>query len=265
MRKKREEKEQRENRVAIISGATATGKSALAIALAKKYGQHIINFDSLLFYRELNIGTAKPTLEERGGVPHHLMDSQSAKRPINAAQFSQMALNVITSLHQRGIIPLLVGGSAFYLNALLKGMDDKYPPSIPALKKSHTLYQKAGIHPFLQVLREHDPINFHKLHPNDHYRIRRAVEYYWSTGRPFSSAQDHLAQTAEDHQNGQQASNIHSWNLCHIYLLIEKHRHWDIIRLRSEKMVKNGLIAEVFRPPPSGIYRQGKTPTIHRL
>ena len=221
--------------VAIVSGATATGKTALGIALGKKYGLEIINFDSLLFYRELHIGTARPSADEMEGVPHHLMGQESIKAPINAAQFSQLAKDKISSLHRRGVVPLLVGGSAFYLNALLQGMGDEHPPSQQARGKSHALYEREGISPFRQILREYDPPNFHKLHENDHYRIRRAVEYYWSTERPFSS---HSFRRSPP-------SNIHHWNLCHIYLHIEKHRHWPIIHHRSQRMVENGLVDEM--------------------
>ena len=221
-------------KIAILSGATATGKTALAISLAQKYQLEVVNFDSLLFYRELNIGTAKPSPEEMAGVPHHLIGFQSVKEPINAAQFSQLAREKITSLHQRGVTPLLVGGSAFYLSALLEGMDDKHPPTQKALDKSHDLYLVEGIGPFRKILRQCDPLNFQKLHENDHYRIRRAVEYYWSTGLPFSSAP-------------QEAKKPHAppWDICHLYLAIEKIQHWEIIRQRAKKMVENGLLEEV--------------------
>ena len=222
------------NRVAILSGATATGKTALSISLAKKYGWEIVNFDSLLFYRELNIGTAKPSPEEMVGVPHHLVDLQSAKHPINAAQFSRLARDKIASLQQKKIIPLLVGGSGFYLKALLEGMDDKHPPTQEALDKSHDLYQTEGIEPFREILKRYDPVNFQKLYPNDHYRIRRAVEYYWSTGWAFSSAP----------QESKKAQSP-PWDIFHLYLSIEKFQHWKIIQRRAEKMVAHGLVDEV--------------------
>ena len=217
----------------VLSGATATGKTNLAITLAQKYDLQIINFDSLLFYRELNIGTDKPSQDEMRGIPHHLINIRSAKNPLNAAQFSMMALEKINTLHKQGIIPLLVGGSGFYLKALLSGMDGSTPPDQKALKRSHDLYHQDGIEPFREILRECDPINFQKLHENDHYRIRRAVEYYWSSGRAFSIA-----------KNFQQPP-LSNWDICHIYLQIEKIQHWDRIALRSKKIVENGLVSEV--------------------
>ena len=223
------------NKVIIISGATATGKSKLAIALSKQYGTHVVNFDSLLFYKELNIGTAKPTEEEKERVPHHLISFKSIQESINAADFSLLARNKVTKLHQQGIVPMLVGGSGFYLQALLNGMEASTPLSPTVLERSEMLYKKQGIVPFREFLKQHDPFNFHKLHENDHYRIRRAVEYFWSTGKAFSS-------TCRDIM---QESNVHSWEVCHINLCIEKHLHWDIIYQRSKEMVENGIITEV--------------------
>ena len=239
----------KENKVIILSGPTATGKTSLGVSLAKKYRLEIINFDSLLFYRELNIGTAKPTLQEMEDVPHHLISFQSAQSPINSAQFYRLALDKTNTLHTRGVIPLFVGGSAFYLRALLKGLYESSHPSQEVLEKSRCLYEKEGIQPFQEILKEHDPVNFNQLHKNDHYRIRRAVEHYWSSGISFSSVREKWEQS-----HGPCQSNIHSWNLCHLHLHIEKYRHWEIIRTRSEKIVKAGLVEEV-----SDLLRRGFT------
>ena len=233
--------------VVILSGATATGKTTLAVALAQKYQLQIINFDSLLFYRELNIGTAKPSPQQLAQAPHHLIGIRSIKDPMSAADFCHLALAQIHSSHQQGIIPLLVGGSAFYLRALLQGMYPSKTLSPDIRHRSRALYQQQGIEPFRQLLLQHDPSHFHSLHPNDHYRIRRAVEHYWSTGQPFTSARQQWENSPRRHH-----SNIHSWNLCHLYLVMEKHRHWEAIAQRSKQMVDNGLLDEV-----SGLFQQG--------
>ena len=214
----------------ILSGATATGKTQWALELGGKFPLEIVNFDSLLFYRELNIGTCKPSEKQMGEIPHHLINVKSAKNPINAPQFASLARDTINSLHRRNLTPLLVGGSGFYLNTLLNGSNDNLPPSEETLEQSRQLFEESGIAPFRDILKKHDPPNFHKLHPNDHYRIRRAVEYYWSTKEPFSSAPN---------------PKPPPWELHHLYLHIEKFQHWDMIRARSEKIVKNGLLDEV--------------------
>ncbi|MCY4644934.1 MAG: tRNA (adenosine(37)-N6)-dimethylallyltransferase MiaA [Bacteriovoracales bacterium] len=231
----------REDRIVIISGPTASRKTETALSLAKRHGLPIVNFDSLLFYRELNIATAKPTPEEMEGVDHYLMDFQSAKDPINAAQFSKLARGTIESLHKKGVIPILVGGSGFYLKGLLAGMGDTLPPSEKSIERSKVLYEKEGIDPFRKILEKQDPTNFHKLHPNDHYRIRRAVEFYWSRGRPFSS-----------HEG--EGNRLPSWRECHLYFCIEKEQHWKMIEARSKKIVEKGLVEEV-----RGLLRQGFT------
>lgn len=227
----------KKNKVVVISGATCTGKTKKAIDLAQIYNQYnleIVNFDSLLFYRELTIGANKPSREEMGNVPHHLIDIASAKDPLNAFLFAKIAREKIKTLHRQKTIPVLVGGSGFYLEILLSGADH-HPPKKEALEKSKLLYQESGITPFCDILKNHDPGNFHKLHPNDHYRIRRAVEYFWSTGMPFSMA------LSEKPEPGEKTE----WDTCHIYLSTEKQKHWKIIHDRSAKMIKQGLIEEV--------------------
>jgi tRNA dimethylallyltransferase len=112
------------NIICVISGPTASGKTSTSISLAKKFGGEIVNFDSLLFYKEITIGTAKPTEEEKDGVPHHFVNCESVNNPINAADFSKLAISKINELHSQKKIVYLVGGSGFYLQAVLKGMYD---------------------------------------------------------------------------------------------------------------------------------------------
>ncbi len=224
------------NNIIIISGATATGKTALSLALAEKYNAEIVNFDSLLFYKELNIGTAKPSKEELNRIPHHLIDINSAKDPLNAADYSKLAKVKIDELHSRGKLPILVGGSGFYLRALLRGMYNSQAPSEQIIQKSNQLYDNLGIAPFIEILKEHDDHNFKQLHPNDHYRIRRAVEHFWSTGIPFSLAQ-------KDHAKSHGLTQ--DWVIDHIYLLPEKLEHWKLIEKRTRNILKNGLVQEV--------------------
>jgi len=227
-------------KVIIVSGPTATGKTSLAVQLAKKVKGEIVNFDSLLFYRELNIGTAKPTPEEQDNIPHHLVGIRSIRDPMNAADFAREAFPVVESILQRNHPVFLVGGSGFYLQALVEGMwhSPTTPPEV--MERSDALYSLYGIAPFLEELRKCDPASLARLHANDHYRVRRAVEHFWAQGVPFSDAKDAFKSTAPD------------WDLLHIHLDIPRDEHQAIIRDRTMKMLSDGLIQEV-----EGLLKQG--------
>lgn len=225
------------NKIAIICGPTATGKTDLAIKAALFSRYEIINFDSLLFYKELNIGTAKPSLSEMTSVPHHLINICSIQKPMNAADFYQMALPLIQKIHLAGKIPLLVGGSGFYLQTILQGMYPSKTTPSEISNKSEYLYTQEGIAPFQKILQTADPILFEKYHANDHYRIRRAVEHFWTTGTPFS---DSLNEWKEN-----QKSNQNNWETISFYLDIPKSDHLPIIKRRTSRMLESGLIEEV--------------------
>jgi tRNA dimethylallyltransferase len=218
----------------IISGPTCTGKSALAIQLAQILDSVIINFDSLLFYKELNVGTAKPNLEQRSLVPHEMIDICSLTHPLNAHEFCQRALPLLEKYLNRQKSVILVGGSGFYLQALLYGMyhSPSTPPDI--LDQSNQLYQSEGIAPFYDLLKKIDPESFVRLHVNDHYRIRRAVEHFWAHQESFSEAKKNW----ESHR---QLRFPH----FHFYCDIEKKLHYQMIQQRTKSMIQNGLIEEV--------------------
>lgn len=228
-------------KVIVVSGPTASGKTDLAIELAKKYGGEIVNFDSLLLYKEITIGTAKPTPLEQQSVKHHMIDVRSIKDPMNAADYAREAFPIVEKLLAEKKLVFLVGGSGFYLQALLKGMYNS--PTTPAdiTRKSDELYQEKGIAPFLELLKAHDKKSFERYHENDHYRVRRAVEHWWTTGLPMSEAREE-----KDQDNDKLASpTIHDWKVLHLYLDIPKEEHSKIIENRTDKMLKTGLIEEV--------------------
>jgi tRNA dimethylallyltransferase len=228
-------------KVIVISGPTASGKTDISIEVAKRIDAEIVNFDSLLLYREINIGTAKPSLNERQNIPHHMIDIRSINEPMNAADYAREALPVINEILERKKNVVLVGGSGFYLQALLKGMYDS--PSTPShvQEKSEQLYQAQGIAPFLEILQKEDPLSYSRYHENDHYRIRRAVEHWWTNGSPLSSER-----MKKDEINQSMSSiSIHGWNVLHIYLDLPKEEHQQIIINRTDNMIKAGLIPEV--------------------
>lgn len=230
----------KKRKLIIISGPTATGKTSLGIELAKIHHGEVVNFDSLLFYKEISIGTAKPTIEEMQEIPHHLVSVESISNPLNAADFLNKVIPIINDIFNRGKTPILSGGSGFYLQAVLNGMYDSPTTDDQILKKSDDLYEASGITPFIDILNLNDPISMQQLHPNDHYRIRRAVEHFWSTGEAFSIAKDKMKEKLQ-----QSPPTIYQWDYFHIYLDIEKAKHWEIIEQRAKEMFKNGLIQEV--------------------
>lgn len=228
-------------KVIVISGPTASGKTDIAIELARKYGGEVVNFDSLLLYKEINIGTAKPTREEQASIRHHMIDVRSISQPMNAADYAREAFPIVEQLLTEKKVVYLVGGSGFYLQALLKGMYDSPTTPVEISRKSDALYEEEGIAPFRELLRLHDQKSYERYHENDHYRIRRAVEHWWTTGLPMSGAREE-----KDSANSKLgAATIHDWDVLHLYLNIPKEEHWKIIEKRTDRMLKTGLIEEV--------------------
>lgn len=221
------------NKVVLLTGPTATGKTMHSVSIARAIGAEIVNFDSLLFYRELVIGTAKPTLEERQGVPHHMVDVRSINDAMNASQFALEARPVVDAILKRATPVVLVGGSGFYARALLKGM--YHSPTTPEhlRVRSEELFTAEGIAPFREILRCHDPESYKRLHENDHYRIRRAVVHWWTTGTAFSAEREVFSPQGLP------------WDVLPLHLDIPKEDHWPIIQARTEQMIQRGLVAEV--------------------
>lgn len=235
----------------IISGPTASGKTSLSLEVAKKCPHiEIVNFDSLLFYKELNIGTAKPSEVEMAACPHHLINVRSAKEPINAADYEKLALAAVQNIHQRGGVPLLTGGSGFYLQALLYGMFDSKNVDSSTRERSDVLYLEEGISPFLEILKKEDPKSFDRYHENDHYRVRRAVEHFWTTGSRFSEKRKEMMAQREANSHIQRFG----WSPFHVYLNPPKEEHFKIIQKRTQAMIDAGLVDEV-----KGLLKMGLT------
>ncbi|MBY0414877.1 MAG: tRNA (adenosine(37)-N6)-dimethylallyltransferase MiaA [Bdellovibrionales bacterium] len=235
------------NKLIIISGPTASGKTKTSIEIAKliqnELGRKaaVVNFDSLLFYKEISIGTAKPTMEERNGIEHHMIDIESISSAMNAADFIKKGEALITNLLREEKIVVLVGGSAFYLRALLKGMYESPAPSLEIKSKLAKWYDEKGINPFIEYLKENDPQSLVNLHENDHYRLIRAVEHFESTGTKISDQKKEL-----DEKNPYDFSQIvHPWDVLHIYLDLPKDEHFKIITARTAQMFKDGLLDEI--------------------
>ncbi len=234
-------------KILILSGPTASGKSSLAISLAielsaKGLPTEIVNFDSLLFYKELNIGTAKPTKDELEKVSHHLINISSISSPISASQYSLLASKVIENLFKKGKFVILTGGSAFYLRALIKGMyqSNPIPPNIQ--EEVINILQKEGKESLYQKLEALDPISASDLHVNDSYRVSRALEFFKANEYSISEEKKRMEALAPyDFSQGQ----FKDWSCYHAFLDLPKDEHFKRIVLRTNLMMEQGLISEV--------------------
>ncbi|WP_303674544.1 tRNA (adenosine(37)-N6)-dimethylallyltransferase MiaA [Vampirovibrio chlorellavorus] len=176
-------------RVIAILGPTATGKTALSVEIAQWLGTEIISADSQLIYRELTIGTAKPSPEERGGIPHHLIDVAEPTEAYSAANYQTEASAILKILQQAGKIPVVTGGTGFYLKALLQAdFIPGVPPNADFREAMHRLAQQHGSAHLHDRLKALDPIRAAALHPNDTVRIIRALEIIEATGLPVPNA-----------------------------------------------------------------------------
>lgn len=174
-------------RALMLLGPTACGKTAVSLMLAREFAAEIISVDSALIYRGMDIGTAKPTKEEQGGVPHHLIDILDIEESYSAAAFAEDAERLIGEISGRDRYPLLVGGTMLYAKALREGMDES-PATDPAVRERITaLGEELGWPAMHERLTQVDPVTAARLAPNDRQRIGRALEVFEITGKPLSS------------------------------------------------------------------------------
>ncbi|TAE58538.1 MAG: tRNA (adenosine(37)-N6)-dimethylallyltransferase MiaA [Nostocales cyanobacterium] len=212
----------------VICGATATGKSGLALSIAQRLNSVILSADSRQVYREFDIGTAKPTLEEQKIVPHYLIDVCEPTETMTVADYQEETQKLINSLGGVGGSPLLlVGGTGLYIRSIVQGM--KIPRVAPQPELRSQL-EEIGQHQLYPMLQQVDPIAAQKIHPNDLVRTLRALEVYYVTGSPMSE---------------QQGENPPSYPILQIYLDCEPESLDIRIRQRTEKMIANGLVSEV--------------------
>jgi tRNA dimethylallyltransferase len=220
-------------RVAALVGATAVGKTAVALALAARLGAEIVNADSLQVYRELDIGTAKPSAAERAQVPHHLLDVADPPEPYDAARYSREGRGVLAELERRGVPPLVVGGTGLYLKALLSGLFAEGTPKAGVRERLRREAGALGLPELYQRLLRLDPETAARLHPHDTYRIVRALEVMAATGKPLSAL---LA--AHRFQDS-------PYKVLKLGLARPREELYQRIELRVEAMLKAGWIEEV--------------------
>ena len=227
----------------LIVGPTAVGKTELAIKLAKKLNGEIISADSRLFYRGMDIGTAKPSLEERSRVPHYLIDIVNPAETLSLAVFQQKAREIIADIHNRGKLPFLVGGTGQYVRAIIQGWT---PPEVTENTKLRDQLERMKdknsaewLHAKLQIL---DPNSAEKIDARNVRRSIRALEVILTTGRRFSDLR------------GQVDSPYHSITIGLTRPRVELYERVD---QRIEEMFANGLLDEV-----KGLLEKGNSPTL---
>ena len=176
--------------VVAIMGPTASGKTSAALAIAKSIPCEIISVDSALIYRGMDIGTAKPSYEERSQVPHHLIDILDPSHSYSVKQFRDDASGLITDIQARSKLPLLVGGTMLYFKALRDGLDDLPSADLALRSQLDMEIARHGTAALHARLRELDPITAERLNPNDTQRVQRAMEIILLSGQPMSSQLD---------------------------------------------------------------------------
>ena len=176
-----------------VLGPTATGKSALGLALAERYAGEIVNCDSTAVYRGFDIGTDKLPVEARRGIPHHLIDVADPTEVYTAAQFARDAAAVIRGIHARGRLPILVGGTGFYYRALTRGLFPGPGADERLRERLDRVALRRGPERLHRMLARVDPASAQRIMPRDRKRLVRALEVYYATGRPLT---DHFADTA---------------------------------------------------------------------
>ncbi|WP_346427049.1 tRNA (adenosine(37)-N6)-dimethylallyltransferase MiaA [Leptolyngbya sp. BC1307] len=212
----------------IVVGPTAVGKSGLAMALAHQWPAAILSADSRQVYREFDIGTAKPSLQDRQQVPHYFVDVCDPTETLTVAGYQQQAQGVIAQMHQRGDrLPLLVGGTGLYVDAIAKGLKiPRVPPDL-GLRSQLTNLGQSHCHALLHQV---DPVASDRIHPNDSVRTLRALEVYYVTGQTISS---------------QQGEDPPSYPVLYIGLSCEPDVLRSRIVTRTRQMVAAGLVDEV--------------------
>jgi tRNA dimethylallyltransferase len=170
-----------------VLGPTATGKSALALAIAERVGGEIVNCDSTAVYRGFDIGTDKVPVAERRGIPHHLIDIVPPTAEYNAADFARDAARVIAEIHARGRLPILVGGTGFYYRALTRGLFPGPGKDDVLRGRLDRLAGRYGVERLHRLLRQVDRPSAERIQPRDRKRIVRALEVYFQTGKPLTA------------------------------------------------------------------------------
>jgi tRNA dimethylallyltransferase len=235
-------------KVVIIGGPTASGKSALAVELAFRFNGEIINADSMQVYRGMDIGTAKPTAEERKGIPHHLIDVVDPDEEFNAAVYRSLAVPAIREIASQGKVPFIIGGTGLYIKTLLGGLIKCPPSDLDLRRELQRQYEEKGAAFLHKELRRIDPAAALNIHPNDRVRIIRALEIIHLTGKRLSAL-------TSDH--GFSDRPFQALKIC---LKVDREQLYQRINNRSLAMIEKGLIQET-----EALVKKGYSPELKSM
>lgn len=216
-----------------LTGPTASGKTSIGVELAERLGAEIISLDSMALYRGMDIGTAKPSADDRQRVTHHLVDLLEPNEDFSISDYTRRAHETIAEIRSRGREVLFVGGTSLYLKAMLRGLDPGPPADWEFRREVDAEVERVGIEALHERLRQVDPLSAAKLHPHDKRRIIRALEVFRATGQPISHRQMQFDEGAAAER-------------CRVFALFwpraELHRR---IETRVDRMFAEGLVDEV--------------------
>lgn len=235
--------------VAVV-GSTASGKSRLAVQLAKELNGEVVSCDSMQIYRRMNIGTAKPTADEMEGIPHHLIDFAEPDQPFSCADYVAAAKNVIADIYGRGKLPVVCGGTGLYLERLLMGGGDvEAAEPDPRIREKWQAFAEAnGNHALHEELRRVDAESAEAIHENNVHRVIRALEIFETTGVPKSQW---------DRQSKEIVSDYHCVTVGLRYA--DRQLLYDRIDRRVDAMLEGGLLAETEALMREGVFERNAT------
>lgn len=222
------------NKMIILTGPTAVGKTALSIALAGRVGGEIISADSMQVYKYMDIGSAKISTEEMHGIPHHLIDVLMPEEEFNVCRFKEMAKEALDGIYERGHIPIVAGGTGFYIQALLYDIDFSAEEEHSAVRmKLEAIEAEKGSNYLHERLRMIDPVSADLIHPNNVKRVIRALEFHELNGYPISR------------HNEKERQKEAAYDYCYFVLNDDRSLLYQKIDERVDAMLARGLVKEV--------------------
>ena len=233
------QKSDREPLLVVVLGPTASGKTALALAIARRFPGEIVNCDSVAMYREFEIGTAKPSAAERAEVPHHLLDCVDPFTDLSAGEYARQARQVLREIEQRGHLPIVSGGTGLYLRALLEGLFSGPQRSEELRNKLRGRSEKHGTEYLHRILRRLDASAASRIHANDVPKVIRAIEVCLASRRTSPRTMTELWQQGRDPLQG--------FCILRLGLNPERDALYARINQRAVKMFDQGLITETER------------------